>query len=608
MKSGIRKIAVTAASAALVLIVAASGAGFAAQDATQARIDRVENGLRSVVPIKGEPGRNILERMEALAIPGVSVAVISDYKVAWAKGYGVMDVETKLPVTEKTLFVAGSVSKPIAAMGALRLVQEGKLRLDADINDALRSWKLPDNAFTKTKKATPRLLMSHNAGTTVHGFRGYAAGEPVPTLRQILDGEPPANSAPIRVDLEPGKLWRYSGGGVTIMQQALIDVEKKPFPEILREKVLAPIGMTSSSYEQSFSPERLPFASSGHTADGKVIEGKRFIYPEMAAAGLWTTPTDLAKAAIELQLSIQGKSNKVLNKETARLMVTPRVKISADQDMALGFFLEKNGAYFGHGGADIGYICSLVAGVEGGNGVVVMTNSEGRAGELIGEITRGVAQEYGWKGYAPEPVEVVTLAADSLKPFEGRFKLDSDNVLTVKIKGAALTGNETGAPAFDLLPVSPTEFVRRDQPVRYVFDSSGRLVIRRGSADFKVERLAAGESVPLERLMVGRFDEAVDLYRKIRAANPKDAAVAETRLNTIGYQIMARKLYAPAVKIFELAVEFYPESWNAYDSLAEGLAANGDVAGAIKNYEKSIALNPKNVAGAAKLEKLKEKR
>jgi CubicO group peptidase (beta-lactamase class C family) len=600
-----RRVIGAALAAALVIISAASGAVSLAQDAAQARIERVENGLRSVVPIKGEPGSNILERMKALTIPGVSVAVISDYKVAWAKGYGIMDAETKQPVTEKTLFVAGSVSKPIAAMGALRLVQEGKLGLDANINEALRSWKLPDNDFTKAKKATLRLLLSHNAGTTVHGFRGYAAGEPVPTLRQILDGEPPANSEPIRVDLEPGKLWRYSGGGVTIMQQALIDVEKKPFPDILREKVLAPIGMTSSSFEQSFSPERLPFVSSGHTADGKAIEGKRYLYPEMAAAGLWTTPTDLAKAAIELQLSIQGKSNKVLNKETARLMVTPRVKIAAGQDMALGFFLEKNGAYFGHGGQDVGYICSLVASVEGGRGVVVMTNSDGRASELIGEITRAIAQEYGWKGYIPEQVEVISLGADKLKPFEGRFKLSSDNALIVKIRGEALTGQETGAPAFDLLPVSPTEFVRRDQPVRYVFDPSGELTLKRGSGTFKVERLAAGESVPLELLMTGRFDEAIALYRKIRAANPKDAAIEEGRLNTMGYQILARKLPAPAVKIFELAAEFYPESWNAYDSLAEGLAAKGDTAGAIKNYEKSIA---KNVAGAEKLAKLKEKR
>ncbi len=180
---------------------------------------------------------NILERMKFYNVPGVSVAVISGFRVDWAKGYGVMDVETKAPVTDKTLFVAGSVSKPVAAMGALRLVKEGKISLDANINDFLRSWKLPENEFTRIKKVTLRGILSHSAGVTVHGFRGYAAGEPLLTMQQILDGESPANSGPIRVDLEPGKQWRYSGGGITIMQQALMDVERKPFPRILREKV-----------------------------------------------------------------------------------------------------------------------------------------------------------------------------------------------------------------------------------------------------------------------------------------------------------------------------------------------------------------------------------
>ena len=592
----------------IVFAAAAAAAAFAfGQADTATRIARVENGLLPVVPVKGDRGMSIQERLKFYNVPGVSVAVISDYKVAWAKGYGVMDAGTKLPVTDKTLFVAGSVSKPVAAMGALRLVQEGRLSLDADINEALRSWKLPDNEFTKTKKATLRLILSHNAGLTVHGFRGYAAGEPVPNMQQILDGEPPANSAPIRVDTEPGKIWRYSGGGLTIMQQALMDVEKKGFSEILKEKVFIPLGMTSSSYEQTLTTARLAMAASGHSADGKVIEGKRYAYPEMAAAGLWTTPTDLAKLAVEEQLSIQGKSNKVLSRETARLMVTPRVKIAEGQNMALGFFLDKNDRHFGHGGQDVGFICQLTAAVDGGYGAVVMTNSDGQAGPLIMEILAAIAREYGWKDYVPEPVEVVALPEDVLNPLAGRYKLDSDSVFTIRVKGAALTIGEPGQPANDLWPVSKTEFIRKDRPVRYVFQKPGELTMRGSGWELKAVRMAADEKVPLECLFAGKFEEAAGLYRKIFAANPKDPAVEEGRLNTIGYQILGRKMAAPAVIIFSMITELYPGSWNAFDSLGEGLAAKGDIAEAIKSYEKSLSLNPKSEAGAKKLAALKAK-
>jgi len=585
-----------------VAVLAVSGAR--GQSEPAARIARVENGLRTPVPVKGDPGMNILERLKFYNVPGASVAVISNGRVDWAKGYGVMDRETKAPVNEKTLFVAGSVSKPVAAMGVLRLVQEGRLSLDADINDVLRSWKLPENEFTKAHKATLRLILSHNAGITVHGFRGYAEGEPVPDLRRILDGEPPANSGPIRVDTEPGRIWRYAGGGFTVMQQALMDVEKKRFPEILQQKVLGPLGLTSSSYEQALTPDRLALAASGHYADGRVIEGRRYVYPEMAAAGLWTTPTDLAKLAIEVQLSIQGKSNKVLSKDMARLMVTPRIKIGGGQNMALGFFLVKDDRYFGHGGQDVGFICHMIAAVDGGYGAVVMTNSDGRSDPLINEILAAIAREYGWKNYAPEPVEVMALSEDVLRPMEGRYKLDSDNVISVKVKGAALAGAEPGAPAFDLLPVSKTEFIRRDRAVRYVFETPGELILRTAEGERKAPRLAADVKVPLECLFAGKFDEAAQLYRRIHAADPKDPAVEEGRLNSIGYEILGRKMPGPAVILFRLVVELYPDSWNAYDSLGEALAAKGDIADAIINYKKSVGLNPKNEAGAKKLEKL----
>ena len=289
----------------------------------EARIERIGNGIDPIELTKGEApvSLNILKLMKLYNVPGLSVAVIEDYKIAWTKCYGVTEPGGTAPVTPKTLFQAGSISKPVAAAGMLALVQEGKLSLDEDVNVKLKSWKVPENEFTKDQKVTLRRLASHSAGLTVHGFPGYDVDDKIPTLVQIFDGEKPANTAAIRVDFVPGSDERYSGGGITIEQQLMIDVSGKPFPELMKETVLDKIGMNDSSYEQPLPPARAAFTAGGTYGDGKLVHGKWHVYPEMAAAGLWTTPTDLAKFAIEIALSKQGKSNKVLTQKTAEEML-----------------------------------------------------------------------------------------------------------------------------------------------------------------------------------------------------------------------------------------------------------------------------------------------
>ncbi|MGA3205869.1 MAG: serine hydrolase domain-containing protein, partial [Bryobacteraceae bacterium] len=162
------------------------------------RIQRVENGLRPPVTIKGQPvaTMTIAERLKFYHVPGVSVALINGGKVEWARGYGLTSADGGKPVTAETLFQAASISKHVAAMVALHLVDAGKLSLDEDVNLKLRSWKVPDSEFTKTEKVTLRRLLNHSAGLTVHGFPGYEAGTPVPTLVEVLDGKKPANTEP----------------------------------------------------------------------------------------------------------------------------------------------------------------------------------------------------------------------------------------------------------------------------------------------------------------------------------------------------------------------------------------------------------------------------
>jgi len=253
-----------AALCKLLLVVNLFPFAALAQTSVDTQIKRVEQGLLPPVLIKGDPSWSIEERMKHWKVPGLSIAVVKDFKVEWARAYGVKDIETKEPVTTDTLFQAGSISKPVAAMVALKRVQDGKIALDENINNKLQTWKLPDNEFTTKKKVTLANLLSHTGGLTVHGFPGYAVDEKIPTLPQVLDGTEPANTAAVRVDLEPGTKFRYSGGGTTIAQLAIMDIEKKPYPQIAKETVLGPLNMTNSTYSQPLPDDWRKKAASGH--------------------------------------------------------------------------------------------------------------------------------------------------------------------------------------------------------------------------------------------------------------------------------------------------------------------------------------------------------
>lgn len=344
-------------------------------------------------------------------VPGLSIAIIDKFEIASTRVYGVTEAGGTTLVTPRTLFQAGSVSKPVAAAAALFLVEQGKLSLDEDVNRKLKTWKLPENQFTKEQKVTLRRIMSHSAGLTVHGFPGYAAGQPLPTLPQVLNGEEPSNTAPVRVDSVPGSRWRYSGGGVLIEQQLMIDLTGESFPQIMREIVFDKIGMSDSTYEQPLPPSRVGSAASGTDANGKTVVGKWHVYPEMAAAGLWTTPSDLAKFAIEIALSKQGKSNRVLTQEMVREMLKPQmprveeIALGDEQHrdrMGLGFFLgdETRPDLFGHIGDDEGFQAMLIMFADSGQGIAVMANSQ--HGIMLGDfLSEEIAKEYRWKGFVP---------------------------------------------------------------------------------------------------------------------------------------------------------------------------------------------------------------
>jgi CubicO group peptidase (beta-lactamase class C family) len=475
-------------------------------------IARVENNFPAIPLGDNEPPLhiNLQKLMEVYKVPGLSVAVIDNFKIAWAKGYGVTEAGTTTPVTTKTLFQAGSISKPVAATGALYLVERGKLSLDEDVNRKLVSWKVPENEFTREQKVTLRRLMSHSAGLTVHGFPGYAVDEPIPTMLQIFNGEKPANTAPIRVDIVPGSKDRYSGGGITIEQQLVMDVTGEPFPQFMRETVLDKIGMRDSTYEQPLPPGRAGLAASGTHADGKVVHGKWHVYPEMAAAGLWTTPTDLARFAIEIALSKQGKANHILSQATTQQMLTPQI-----DRIGLGFFLgdKNNSGQFGHGGADDGFQAILTMFSDSGHGVAVMANSDN--GIVVGSyLLKSIAKEYAWNNTPEkEPAAEVLMLITDLKGTPSALQKYSD-------------------------------------------------IRKSGSSEYELDEGTLNQ-LGYHLLQSGRNEDAIQVFKRNVEEYPKSSNVYDS----LGEAYMAAGQRDLAMQNYERSVELDPKNQNGIDML-----------------------------------------
>lgn len=461
------------------------------ESSSDERVVRVKNSLLLPNVIKGEEAQymNLAERMRHHQVPAVSIAVIENYKIDWARGYGESEAGTERAVTPVTLFQAASVSKPVAALAALRLVEQGQLKLDEPVNNKLRSWKIPENEFTRRKPVLLRHLLSHNGGLTVHGFPGYARGGNLPTVQQILDGEQPANTAPVRVDKEPGSGFRYSGGGYTILQQLLEDTSGRPFAEFLQETVLDAVGMSESSYRQPLPEGRAAQAATAHDGEGNPVPGNWHAYPEMAAAGLWTTPSDLARFAIEIMKAKSGRPTRVLSADLVNRMLTKEAG-----EVGLGLFLadEDESFRFFHGGSNKGFRCVLIALPETGQGVAVMTNASN--GSALGqEIVRSVARVYGWPGQWIREREVVEVAPEVLEAYIGRYRASGGFTVTVKVEDGRLYAME-GIDKVELRPETETRFfvLEEEREIEFVRDSArnvSELVLNFGPVPIRAARI-----------------------------------------------------------------------------------------------------------------------
>ncbi|MFO8145968.1 MAG: serine hydrolase [Gillisia sp.] len=573
-------------------------------------IKTVETGLTYPVYIFGDSTWTIESRMKHYGVPGVSIAVIKDYKIAWIKSYGVMDKESQLPVTPQTLFQAASISKPVTAYGALKLVDQNKVELDENVNTYLKSWKLTDNEFTTKKKVTLKNLLNHSAGITVHGFLGYSSDLPVPTLLEVLEGKDPANSPAIFVDKIPEDGFRYSGGGYTVLQQMMMDVEEKSFPKLMDELVLAPLEMSSSTFNQPLPNAQLKLAATGYLPDGSMTKGKRHTYPEMAAAGLWTTAEDLAKFTINIQQTLKGKNDIVLPQTMTEKMLTPFV----EDFTGLGFFLHKksNEVYFGHGGWDEGFSSELIAHKEKGYGVVILTNSNHP--DFISELIRSVALTYNWEDYVPKFREQ-ELDQNNIKRIVGRYRKDDENVVQVYQDNNQLFIKNIGEKPFRLIKISDTSYVNKEDDERIIHFKSNQksekyTMITRyhsGNPASALTQMKENEILPIEFLETGDFDQALEGYESLMKENPNNPAILEGNLNGLGYHFLSLNNIKLSQDIFKVNTILYPNSSNAYDSYAEASMKIGDLDLAMFNYKKSLSLDPLNSNAQAMIKELSER-
>ncbi len=369
----------------------------------------------------------LADRMARYQVPGCALAVVDDGEVSWASGYGVTR-EGGRPVAATTLFQAASISKAVAALGVLALVEWGALDLDEPVNRRLRSWRLPDSPHTEGAPVTLRHLLSHTGGTTVPGFPGYPAGAALPMPTDVLAGAPPAITPAVESFTRPGSVTQYSGGGTTIVQQLVVDVTGRAFQDLMADLVLRPIGMVDSAYDQPLPALQHRRAAVGHDAAGRPVSGDHHVYPELQAAGLWTTAVDLARWLLGVQAILRGDRSGPISRTMAAEMIAP---VGAGP-FGLGPELGGEGELrrFGHSGGNEGFRSQMDALVSKPVGGVVLTNADGGT-TLCAEVRRAFAAEYGWGdlgGPAIELAEVdpavlATYAGSYVGPFDRPMKL-----------------------------------------------------------------------------------------------------------------------------------------------------------------------------------------
>lgn len=575
------------------------------EDSTIELIKKVETGLTTRIHITGDSTWSIEERMKHYGIPGASIAIIHEGKIAWTKGYGVVDKENRTPVTTQTLFQAGATSMPVTAYGALRLAEANALSLDENVNGYLKSWKVPENEFSKEGHVTIRNLLNHSAGIHPRGTGSYAINADIPSLGEILNGIPPASNEPVTVNKVPGESVRFAYASYVPLQQLMLDVEGENFPEIMHEYVLEPLEMNNSTYNQTLTPAQLEKTATGYLQDGSMVKGRRHIYPVMASNGLWTTAGDYAKFITHVLQS----------RNLAALMGTPYDVHNDGWSFTLGLgfqLLNREGdIYFRHHGWNRGFYAEIAAHRDKGYGVVVLTNST--FPEFNAEVMRAVAMAYDWSNYVPvhQKLEIEQALVEEV---EGRYQSDTEIVKIYQKDNQLFYKNILSEEGTELIKVSDSLFVRRNSSefIQFKKDPENGILnlqfLNRNDSSgiFTLAKVASDQKSPVEFLLEDDFENALIAYMNLKELDPTNPTVTEAYIDDIAYDFYHADRMTLSLNTFKVNMLLYPDSYKVYGSYAEACEKAGEIDLAISNYSKSLELNPQNNRARNKLKALQE--
>lgn len=548
----------------LIPLLFASYAGFSQtiySKETLQKIEEVESNVTPRLILNNAKPTTITDRMQFHKVNGLSIAVINNYKIEWAKAYGFADVKDKKPMTTETLFEPGSISKSLNAIGILKLAQEKQVDLNTDINTYLNSWKFPYDSISKGKKITLTHLLSHQAGLTVHGFPGHDIYGPTPTIYEVLDGKKPSFTPAVRSQFEPGLRFQYSGGGTSISQVILTDVTAQPYEFWMYENVLKPIGMIHSFYNQPPAQERQSLCASAYNRDGIAFENKFHVYPEQAAAGLWMTPSDLCNYIIDMQLAYKGGKSKVLNDDMVKLHLTPY----NNGPTALGTFIEdRNGAkYFQHGAGNDGFCGQFYGSLDDGYGIAIFMNTDDP--KLLREVINSVAKVYNWKNFyeAPRVKKSVKLSDEIKRSYEGVYAFENMYGIILKIENEHYLFS-TGTFA-KMYFNAPDEFFNEE------FASEKKFIKNeKGEVTGYTRKVGSVEHPNAIKLNVENTNMTLEEY------------------NAIGWAYLETKNFAEAKAWLNRGLQLYPTDLVLIGNLAHIELFKGDYAKAIAIYKTHV--------------------
>lgn len=557
--------------------------------------------------------KSMSEMMVKYNLKGLSVAVFENYKIIWTNEWGVKASDSNDKIDQKTAFSTASISKPIVAIVCAMLEEKGLINLDDPINNYLKRWKLPKNHFTDGNDVTWNMLLSHTAGTSQGGFEDYYVGDSIPTIVQSLQGKLlPRSKKPIEFLFKPGTNWEYSGGGYVIIQCALEDHLKKPLAQIVKDNIIDPLRLQNSTMIQPNEQGFLTNIAKVHNSKGEIIRTGIPITPQVAPSGLWSTPTDLALIAIEMQKALSGKDNKIISTAVSK-KVTDIVTMNGPRGWSYGWQRSLgfgNQEWFSHDGSNTGTGGDLLATMKKGNGIAVLANGD-KPNRLpvMCYIEKEIITRLHWNKPINETEKVPSALKEAIKGYYTEILYGYDRLGTTKIF-------EENNHLYLNSPYLKDNFDVEKNKMYYIGNNSFRvenypniiqfnldqnkliaLTISRPDCTQKILDLSLSEIRTPQTQLIEIFSEndfttALNQFKKLKLKYPDHNF--EENLNNFGYSSFNKKQIELSIQIFTLNCSEYPESANAFDSLGEVYEATGKLQLAKQNYQKSLELNPKN--------------